>query len=315
MTSEVMDARRLTRYRTSMTAPAFRTRHRSAPPPPPPGGSVGTLLREWRRVRRLSQLDLALRMDVSARHVSRVEGGRAQPSRHMVTRLADALEMPLRERNALLAAAGYAREYPERGLDTPEMVEVRRAIDLMIGHHEPYPAFVMNRRWDVMLASQGAVRMAEHLIGGSRHGNMVLQFCDPEDLRQAVVNWEEVAGDLIRHLHDEIAARPGDAESRALLERALAYPGIPSRWATRDPGGAPPPVLTVEFRKGEQRLRFFSTITTFGTPRDVTLDELRIECAFPADAETAEECRALAQTARDGRLGGQRHGRLPVKPG
>jgi transcriptional regulator with XRE-family HTH domain len=278
----------------SMTAPASRSFRRSAsPPPPPPGGSVGALLREWRQVRRLSQLDLALRMDVSARHVSRVESGRAQPSRQMVARLADALEMPLRERNALLAAAGYAREYPERGLDTPEMAEVRRAIDLLVQHHEPYPAFVMNRRWDVLLASQGAVRMAYHLIGGSRHGNMVLQFCDPDDLRQAVVNWEEVAGDLIRHLHDEIAERPGDAQSRALLERALAYPGMPSRWATRDPGGAPPPVLTVEFRKGDERLRFFSTITTFGTPRDVTLDELRIECAFPADEATAEVCRAL----------------------
>jgi transcriptional regulator with XRE-family HTH domain len=277
----------------SMTAASRSFRRSASPPPPPPGGSVGALLREWRQVRRLSQLDLALRMDVSARHVSRVESGRAQPSRQMVARLADALEMPLRERNALLAAGGYAREYPERGLDAPEMAEVRRAIDLLVQHHEPYPAFVMNRRWDVLLASQGAVRMAHYLIGGSRHGNMVLQFCDPEDLRQAVVNWEEVAGDLIRHLHDEIVERPGDAQSRALLERALAYPGMPSRWATRDPGGAPPPVLTVEFRKGGERLRFFSTITTFGTPRDVTLDELRIECAFPADEATAEVCRTL----------------------
>jgi transcriptional regulator with XRE-family HTH domain len=278
----------------SMSAPFSAARPSPRPPSPPPGGGVGALLREWRRVRRLSQLDLALLMDVSARHVSRVEGGRAQPSRHMVTRLADALGMPLRERNALLSAAGYAREYPERGLDTPEMTEVRRAIDLIVAHHEPYPAFVMNRRWDVLLASRGAAGIAEYLIGGSRHGNMVLQFCDPDDLRGVVVNWEEVAGDLIRHLHDEIAARPADAEARTLLERALAYPGVPSRWATRDPGGAPPPVLTVEFRKDGRSLRFFSTITTFGTPRDVTLDELRIECAFPADEGTAELCRGLA---------------------
>jgi transcriptional regulator with XRE-family HTH domain len=273
-----------------MAAPARRL-----PPPPAPGGEVGALLREWRKVRRMSQLDLALKMDVSARHVSRVESGLAQPSRTMVTRLADALDMPLRERNGLLSAAGYAREYPERGLDAPEMKEVRRAIDFIVAHQEPYPAFVMNRRWDVLLASRGAARLAEYLIGGSRHANMVLQFLDPEDLRQAVVNWEEVAGDLIRHLHDEIAARPADRETRALLERALAYPGVPSRWATRDPGGAPPPVLTVEFRKDGRSVRFFSTITTFGTPRDVTLDELRIECAFPADESTAELCRALAR--------------------
>jgi transcriptional regulator with XRE-family HTH domain len=278
-----------------MAAPVPNSARRSAAPPPPPRGEVGTLLREWRKVRRLSQLDLALQMDVSARHVSRVESGRAQPSRHMVTRLADALGMPLRERNALLAAAGYAREYPERGLDAPEMAEVRRAIDLLVAHHEPYPAFVMNRRWDLLLASRGAARLAEHLIGGSRHDNMVLQFCDPEDFRAVVVNWEEVAGDLIRHLHDEIAARPADAETRSLLQRALAFPGMPSRWATRDPGGAPPPVLTVEFQKHGRSLRFFSTITTFGTPRDVTLDELRIECAFPADEVTAEACQALAR--------------------
>lgn len=117
---------------------------------------MGPLLREWRRSRRMSQLDLALQMDVSARHLSRVECGRAQPSRDLVSRLADALGMPLRERNGLLAAAGYAREYPETSLDTPAMAEVRRAIEFIIGHQEPYPAFVLNRRWDVLMASRGA---------------------------------------------------------------------------------------------------------------------------------------------------------------
>jgi hypothetical protein len=217
----------------------------------------------------------------------------------MVTRLADALDMPLRERNGLLSAAGYAREYPETGLDAPEMAEVRRAIDFIIGHQEPYPAFVLNRRWDILMASRGAARMASFLRGGTRHGNMLLQFFDPDDLRAVVVNWEEVAGDLIRHLHDEVAAAPGDAATRALLEQVLAYPGVPPQWRTRDLGGgagevAPPPILTVEFQKGDRRLRFFSTITTFGTPRDVTLAELRIECAFPADEATAELCRRLA---------------------
>jgi transcriptional regulator with XRE-family HTH domain len=241
----------------------------------------------------MSQLDLALQMDVSARHLSRVECGKAQPSRDMVSRLADALGMPLRERNSLLAAAGYAREYPETSLDTPAMAEVRRAIEFIVGHQEPYPAFVMNRRWDVLMASNGAKRVADFLIGGSRHGNMLLQFFDPEDLRSVVVNWEEVAGDLMRHLHDEVAAAAEDSAIHGLLEQVLRYPGVPSHWRTRDLGGEPPPVLTVEFRKGGRTLRFFSTITTFGTPRDVTLDELRIECAFPADQGTAEFCRAL----------------------
>ncbi|MGH7526337.1 MAG: helix-turn-helix domain-containing protein [Gemmatimonadales bacterium] len=254
---------------------------------------MGPLLREWRRSRRLSQLDLALQMDVSARHLSRVECGRAQPSRDMVSRLADALGMPLRERNGLLAAAGYAREYPETGLDSPAMAEVRRAIEFIIGHQEPYPAFVLNRQWDVLMASRGAARVTAFLCGGTRHSNMLLQFFDPEDLRAAVVNWEEVARDLMRHLHDEVAAAPEESPIHGLLEQVLGYPGVPSHWRTRDLGGEPPPVLTVEFRKGEQTLRFFSTITTFGTPRDVTLDDLRIECVFPADQATADLCRAL----------------------
>jgi transcriptional regulator with XRE-family HTH domain len=289
MTSEVMEAGRTGRYHSTMTMSAPRS---PAPPPPKPRRRVGPLLREWRRSRRLSQLDLALQMDVSARHVSRVECGRAQPSRDMVSRLADALGMPLRERNALLAAAGYAPEYPETSLDSPEMAEVRRAIEFIVGHQEPYPAFVMNRRWDVLMASRGAGRVAGFLRGGVKHGNMLLQFFDPEDLRAAVVNWE-VAGDLMRHLHDEVAVAADDSPIHALLEQLLSYPGVPSHWRTRDLSAEPRPILTVEFRKDDQRLRFFSTITTFGTPRDVTLDELRIECAFPADQATADLCRAL----------------------
>ncbi len=124
---------------------------------------------------------------------------------------------------------------------------------------------------------------------------MVRQFFDPSDLRSVVVNWEEVAGDLIRHLHDEVAAMPSDARAYVLLEEVPRYPGVPPRWRTRDLGAAPPPLLTVHFRKGDRELRFFSTITTFGTPLDVTLDELRIECTFPADGATAEFCRALAR--------------------
>ena len=265
--------------------------------PPARATRLGALLREWRAARRLSQLDLALEAGVSARHLSYVETGKAQPSRDMIARLADTLGIPLRERNALLMAAGYAPEFPERTLDTPELAPVRRAIELIVEHQEPYPAFVLDRRWDVLRANRAAERVAGFLIGGSSHANMVRQFFDPSDMRSVVVNWEEVAGDLIRHLHDEVAAMPSDARAYALLEEVLRYPGVPSRWRTRDLGAVPPPLLTVHFRKGDRELRFFSTITTFGTPLDVTLDELRIECTFPADDATAEFCRALA---RDG---------------
>jgi transcriptional regulator with XRE-family HTH domain len=269
--------------------------HRS-PPPPAPAAHVGTLLREWRAARRLSQLDLALEADVSSRHLSCVETGKAQPSRDMVVRLADALEVPLRDRNALLIAAGYAPAYRETALAAPEMAQVRRAIEAILAHQEPYPAFVLNRYWDVLMANQAAARIGVFLLDGPRrHTNMVRQTFDPGDLRAAIANWEEIAGDMIRHLHAEVAAAPGDVTARALLEEALAYPDVPAHWRVRDPDAAPPPLLTVVFHARGRELRFFSTISTFGTAHDVTLDELRIECAFPADDATGELCRRLAE--------------------
>jgi transcriptional regulator with XRE-family HTH domain len=255
---------------------------------------VGALLREWRAARRVSQFHLALEAGTSSRHLSCIETGRAHPSRAMVARLAEALEMPLRERNALLLAAGYSPEYAETDLDAPELAQVRRAIDFIIEHQEPYPAFVLNRRWDILAANRAAARVAAFLVGGSAHTNMLRQFFDPADIRAAVVNWEEIAGDLLRHLHDEVAATPSDARARALLDEVCGYPGVPARWRERPLDSPPPPVLTVVFRKGGTELRFFSTIARFGTPRDVTVDELRIECVFPGDEATAELCRSLA---------------------
>jgi transcriptional regulator with XRE-family HTH domain len=247
--------------------------------------TIGTILKRWRETRRFSQLALALQAGISARHVSQMETGKAQPSREMVLRLADTLGLPLRERNAMLLAAGHAPEHPETPFTTPALAQIRHAIGLVLQHQEPYPAFVINRRWDILDANPAAARMDNYLIGGSKHRNMVHQLFDPTDLRAAIVNWEEVAGNLMRHLHDEPAARD-------LLDAALGYPGVPSRWAS-PVQEAPPPLLTIEFRRGTQSLRVFSTITTFVTPRDVTVDELRIECVFPADEATAEICRHL----------------------
>jgi transcriptional regulator with XRE-family HTH domain len=249
----------------------------------------------------MSQLDLALEVGVSSRHLSCVETGKAQPSRDMVVRLADALHMPLRERNALLVAAGYAPSYRETALTTPEMERVRHAIALILEHQEPYPAFVMNRHWDVLMTNRGATRFFDFLRDGTPvHPNIMRQVFDPNDMRPFVVNWEEVAGELIRHLHDEVAAAPSDAKARALLDEILGFPDLPTHWRTRQPGAMPLPLLTTVFGKGPVRLHFFSALTTFGTPRDVTLDELRIECMFPADETTAELCRRLASQT-DGR--------------
>lgn len=263
--------------------------------PASPAAQVGVLLREWRSARRLSQLDLALDAGLSARHLSCVETGKAQPSREVIARLADTLEMPLRERNSLLKAAGYAPQYAETGLATPALAQIRRAIEFILQQQEPFPAFLLNRHWDVLMANRAAARVNSFVMHGrvSAHQNLLRQIFDPNDLRAAIVNWEEVAGDLIRHLHHAVASRPSDAVARNLLDEVLAYPDVPARWRTRDLCAAPPPLLTTVFRLGTQELHFFSTITTFGTPRDVTLDELHIECCFPVDEKTAALCRSL----------------------
>lgn len=232
---------------------------------------------------------------MSARHLSYVETGKSQPSREMVARLADALGMPLRERNALMIAAGYAPEFRESALATPEMAPVRRALDFMLAQQEPYPAFVLSRYWDVLLTNEALTRVFGLLRNGPpKHANILRQIFDPDDMRPFVENWEEVAGDVVRHLHEQVAAAPSDAKSRALLDEVLAYPDVPARWRTREAGSTPLPLLTTNFRAGATTLRFFSTFATFGTSRDVTVDELRIECMFPADEATASLCRSLA---------------------
>ena len=275
------------------------------PPLPDPGATlspVGARLREWRIARHLSQLQLALAAETSTRHLSCIETGRSQPGRALLSRLADSLEMPLRERNALLLDAGYAPQFPESALDAPALARIDQAIDAILAQQSPYPAFLINRRWDVLRANAAAGRVNGLMLGGraSAHDNIMRQFFDPADLRAAIANWEEVAGELIRHLHDQVAAAPGDAVARELLREMLAYPGVPARWRSRDLSAPPSPLLTTVLRRDGIELRFFSTITSFAMPRDITLDELHIECCFPMDDATAAHCRALAADAAAG---------------
>lgn len=272
-------------------------RHTLPASPSSPPAHAGILLREWRTARRLSQLDLALDAGLSTRHLSCVETGKAQPSREVLTRLADTLQMPLRARNALMIAAGFAPRYPETALVKPELAQMRRAIEFILGQQEPYPAFLLNRHWDVLMANRASARVNRLVMGGRRtqHRNMLRQIFDPSDLRGAIVNWEEVAGNLIHHLHSVVAGSPDDQVARGLLDEVLAYPGVPSRWRLRELEATPVPLQNTILRHGGGELRFFSTITTFGTPRDVTLDEVHIECCFPVDEATAELCRQLAR--------------------
>jgi transcriptional regulator with XRE-family HTH domain len=257
---------------------------------------LGELLREWRAARKLSQLDLALAADMSARHLSCVETGKARASRETLARIAGVFDMPLRERNALLLAAGYAPEYPEQEWETPALERMRQAVELILAHQEPYPAFVLDRQWNVLMTNAAAMRVNRLLMEGrqSRHHNLLHQVFDPADFRGVIVNWPEVAEKFLHHLHAQIAAAPTDPMPRRLLDEIRAYPDVPV--LGRLQGVQPPaPVLTLVFRSSAGELRFFETITTFSMPRDVTLEELRVECAVPADERTATICARLAR--------------------
>ena len=258
----------------------------------------GALLREWRAIRRLSQLELALSSGISARHLSFAETGRSHPSRETVQAVASALEIPLSERNALLMAAGYAPAFAETPLDAPELDLIRQAIDLTLDQHEPFPAFAINRRWDVLAANQGLYRVMGGLRpGGPKHGNIVRQIFDPDDMRPYVENWGEVAGDVLAHLRHAVRHHPTDTDLRALLQEALSYGDIPTDLHQLDLKARPLPIIVTNFRKGALRLSFFSTLTRFAMAADVGVEDTSIECMFPADEATRQFCIAAATGA------------------
>jgi transcriptional regulator with XRE-family HTH domain len=253
--------------------------------------NFGALLRRWRTVRRVSQMSLALDADISTRHLSCVETGRAQPSREMVLRLAEALQVPLRERNDLLLAAGYAPVYRHTNLDTPEMEAARRAVDLLLQQQEPYPVIVVDRYWNTLKMNSGTRRfLARFQVCESvkPHNGPRLVF-HPKGLRPYIENWESVAARIIQRVHREVTANPADETMKCFLEELLSYPAVPSNWRVPDLCGSPLPFLTINYIWNNSTLRLFSTLTTFGTPQDVGLQEMRIESFFPADEATRAE--------------------------
>ena len=265
---------------------------REAPP-------IGQLLSYWRRERGLSQLALAHVAEVSPRHLCFVETGRARPSRDMVLHLAQSLDVPLRERNAMLLAAGFAPLFRESALDAPELTAVRGALEAILAQQEPYPAVVMNRGWDILRTNAAADRFFGLFLDPATAPsppNVLRAMFHPQGLRPHVRNWEEVAAALVQRLHREaVGGVLGDA-GRRILDEILGYPGVPRRLAAPDLATPLVPVIPVAFAHGERTLRFFSTVTVLGTPQDVTLQELRIECFFPADEATARAARDLAKT-------------------
>ncbi|HEX3501381.1 MAG TPA: helix-turn-helix transcriptional regulator [Stellaceae bacterium] len=259
--------------------------------------SFAGLLRRWREHRGLAQLELAGRADISQRHLSFMELGRASPSREMVMRLATALDIPLRQHNALLLAAGFAPVWRETALAAPELARIRSALDYIMAQQEPFPAVVVDRHWNLLESNQGALRLVEFLVGPvapDARINLADALVAPDVLRPFLVNWAEVVRYFIRSVEADAVA-DGTRETAALLERLLSYEGVRSAVRTPAADVAAGPVLAMHFRKGEVALQLFATIATLGTPQDITLQELRVESFFPMDEETAGTLRGWAR--------------------
>jgi transcriptional regulator with XRE-family HTH domain len=259
--------------------------------------SFGTLLKQWRERRSISQLDLALSSQVSQRHISFLESGRAKPSQEMVLQLATVLEIPLRHQNLMLSAAGFAPIHAETDLSAPEMTSISKAIGFILRQQEPYPAIVIDRYWNLLLANQGAIRLLNTFIDPEQ---LQTRFCidgkinlmrvvfDPQGLRPFIANWEELAEHLLQRVHREANASIESEQSTLLFNSLISDPSVLELWNGSSRTTHNDLILTTHLRHNNLDLRFFSTIATLGTPYDITLQEIRIECLFPADDVTEQ---------------------------
>jgi transcriptional regulator with XRE-family HTH domain len=286
ITWKVIGARLEGRYGQAMPSTS-----RPSPSAPP----IGVLLRGWRQRRRRSQLDLALDTEISQRHLSFVESGRATPSREMVLRLAEQLEVPLRERNALLLAAGYAPAFAERPLEDPAMAAARQAVERILAAHAPHPALAVDRHWLLIAANAplGALLTGiEDRALLAPPVNVLRLSLHPQGLAPRILNLSEWRAHLLERLRRQVTAS-GDATLAALMVELAALPApevAPPSQPGLEPGGVAVPLL---FDGPNGRLALLSTTTVFGTPVEVTLSELAIEAFYPADEETGARLRAL----------------------
>ena len=242
---------------------------------------LGELLRYWRHERGKSQLDLSLDSGISQRHLSFVESGRSAPSRDFLSIESDALNIPLRERNLLLLASGYAPLYSEQSMDADQMAIVTRAIDRMLEQHEPHPALVLDRQWNVIRTNQAAPRFFGSFVdleARPKPRNLLDLMLDPAGMRPFVEEWEKVAAGLLQRVRREAVGQVVDARLKELLGRLHQYPGVAG---LKPPPAPQSPVLPITFRQGDERFSYFSLITTVGTPQCIIAQELRVECMFP----------------------------------
>jgi transcriptional regulator with XRE-family HTH domain len=267
--------------------------------PPATRGFPG-LLREWRQRRRLSQLDLALASDVSQRHVSFLESGRANPSRNMILQLSEVLDVPLRERNTWLTVAGFAPVFRSRPIDDPQMGQVMNAVRMMLAAHEPFPAIALDRAWNVILSNRPFDLLGAMLgddiwarVGGGQR-NLMRLFFHPQGIRPLVTNWAAVGPLIWRRAQKEADAFDGQ-EMKAVLADLAPHQDAEVLWSAADTALAP--VLPFNMQVNGQALSMFAIIATLGTAQDVTAEELRIETLFPADPETEALFRNAAAAA------------------
>lgn len=262
--------------------------------------AFSSLLKSWRASRNLSQLDLAMIANVSQRHISFLESGRSQPSRDMIGRLADCLQVPLREQNRLFQSAGFHAQFNESALDAPTMAPVMDAIQRMLHHHSPYPAVVMNRQWDLLLANPAAQTLLGQVVQNLPENlktslNVAEISLHPDGLKAYLNNWHEVAPQFVRRLSQELQ-HSLDEQHRKRLQSILRWvPDFTHADYSALFQEAVSPVIALDIALGEMQLRLFSVISTFGTPQDITTDELRIELFYPSDEATKQ---LLLQSAK-----------------
>jgi transcriptional regulator with XRE-family HTH domain len=239
-------------------------------------------------IRGKTQQDLSFDAGVSQKHISFVESGRSLPSRQMLLDLAQALDVPLRERNELLLAAGYAPLYSDQALDAPLMSSISKALQRMLRQHEPFPAIVMDRHWNVLMTNDAAPRLFGCFIDmAARRGtrNLLHLMFDPAGMRPFVANWPQTARGLLGRVYREALGHVIDERTKALLAELSQYPGVKPEWRA-PPQGDAMPMIPLTFVKDGVTLHYFSMITTVGTPQTITAQELRLECMFPADDAT-----------------------------
>jgi transcriptional regulator with XRE-family HTH domain len=254
----------------------------------PPANELGVLLRHWRDLRGRSQLDLSLDTGVSQRHISFMESGRSAPGRQTLLDIAQALDIPLRDRNTLLLAAGFAPIYADGAWNAPEMQSVTGALERILRQHEPFPAMVMDRYWNVLMTNQATPHFFNCFIDMAARKtprNLLHLMFDPEGMRPFIANWEDVAKGLFQRVYRESVGRVIDERTRELVAALLAYPDVKTDWKT-PVALSVMPVIPIGFIKDGKLLSYFSMVTTVGTPQTVAAQELRIECMFPADDAT-----------------------------